>query len=572
MAHLQTIYRSLTIGIVVTVLSITLGACKSDKGDGGSPNAFRYNVTDGIGTLDPALSGQIASIWAGTQLYNGLVELDTALNVVPSVAKSWSVDSTGLVWTFTLRPDVYFHENAAFGGDKTRKVVASDVKYSFERVMNAKTKSTGLWVFRERILGASEYHKRSTNGNAGEVEGIKVLNDSMVSITLVKPFAPFLSILTMPYCWIVPREAVEKYGDDFFKNPVGTGPFMLSAWQPDIKMVFKRNPKYFKKDASGAQLPYLEEVAISFMRDSKTEFMEFEKGSLDMVTNIDPAFSPSVLSAEGNLQGKYKAYNLLKAPALSIEYYGILLDETLEAGKASPLSKNKLLRQALNYAVNREQLVRYILRGKGISATNGVLPPTMPGFSKDVRGYSYDPQKARQLLAQAGYPNGKGLPKLIVQLGNSQTTGQVAEAIQQQWKEIGVNLEIRQVDFPQHLDMVRNSKLMLWRTNWSGDYPDPENFLALFYSANHSPGGPNTTHIRNTRLDSLYTAALNPLLSPVQRYALYNGMEHIILDEAPWIFLYYNAIQRLVQPSVKGLTVDGSDRLVLETVRKEAGR
>jgi peptide/nickel transport system substrate-binding protein len=435
--------------------------------------------------------------------------------------------------------------------------------------MNAKTKSTGLWVFRERIVGAGEYHKRTTEGGSGEVEGIKVLNDSTLSITLVKPFAPFLSILTMPYCWIVPREAVEKYGDDFFKNPVGTGPFMFSEWEPDIRMVLKKNPKYFKKDASGAQLPYLETVAISFMRDSKTEFLEFEKGSLDMVTNIDPAFTPSVFTAEGNLQGKYKGYNLLKAPALSIEYYGIQLDETLEAGKASPLSKNKLLRQALNYAVNREQLVRYILRGKGISAINGVLPPTMPGFSKDVRGYSYDPQKARQLLAQAGFPNGKGLPKLKLQLGNSQTTGQVAEAIQQQWKEIGVNVELTQVDFPQHTGMVRSGKLPLWRINWVGDYPDPENFLALFYSANFSPGGPNTTHIRNARLDSLYTAALNPLLSPVQRYGLYNEMERIVLDEAPWIFLYYNAIQRLVEPSVKGLTVDGSDRLVLETVRKE---
>ncbi len=571
MTKFSTTYRSLTIGIVVTLL-VTLGACNSHKNDGESRNTFRYNVTDGIGTLDPAQAGQISTIWAGTQMFNGLVELDSALKVVPCIAQSWNVDSSGLVWTFTLRNDVYFHENAAFGGAKTRKVVASDVKYSFERVMNAKTKSTGLWVFRERIVGADAYHKRTTEGGSGEVEGIKVLNDSMLSITLVKPFAPFLSILTMPYCWIVPREAVEKYGADFFKNPVGTGPFMFSEWQPDIKMVLKKNPKYFKKDATGTQLPYLDGVAISFMRDSKTEFLEFQKNKLDMVTNIDPAFAPSVLTTEGTLQDKYKNYNLLKASALSIEYYGILLDETLEVGKSSPLTKNKLLRQALNYAIDRDKLVRYVLRSKGISATNGVLPPTMPGFSKDVIGYTYDPQKARQLLAQAGFPNGKGLPTLKLQLGNSQTTGQVAEAVQQQWKEIGVNLELTQVDFPQHLDMVRNNKLMMWRTNWSGDYPDPENFLALFNSANKSPGGPNTTHIHNTRLDSMYTAALNPLLSPAQRYALYNGMERIILDEAPWIFLYYNAIQRLVSPSVKGLTVDGSDRLVLETVRKEPAR
>jgi peptide/nickel transport system substrate-binding protein len=193
----------------------------------------------------------------------------------------------------------------------------------------------------------------------------------------------------------------------------------------------------------------------------------------------------------------------------------------------------------------------------------------MPGFSDSVRGYRYDPDAARRLLAKAGYPNGRGLPTLLLQLGNSQRTASIAEAIQAQWKEIGVNVDLRQVDFPQHLAMVRAGELPMWRTSWIGDYPDPENFLALFVRANVAPGGPNTTRIVRRDLDSLYAAALSPRLTFDERAVLYRRMEEIVVDEAPWIFLYYHLVLRVYHPHVKGLTLDGSDRLILEHVFKE---
>lgn len=535
-----------------------------------STRTFYYNEPDGLNTLDPATTSYKAAIWAGTQIFNGLVELDSTLNFIPCLAKSWEVDSAGIEWTFHLRTDILFHENECFGTLKTRYFNANDVKFSFERICDARVKSTGLWIFRNRLVGAEEFNKSTSNSiSTIGINGIKVNNDSTIKFILEKPFAPLLSLLTMPYCWIIPHEAIDYYKTDFYKHPVGTGAFIFDEWKPDMSLSLKRNPHYFKLDSRGKKLPFLDGVYITFIRNTKAEFLEFEKGKLDLISSIDPSFIDKVFTSESTLKPDYSDFKLLQASAHSVEYYGILLDTTVEATKNMPLSRSKLLRQALNYAIDRESIIRFVLKGKGIPATYGVLPPSMPGFSPSIKGYQYNPEKARLLLAQAGFPNGKGLPVLTLQLGANERTASVAEAVQQQWKDIGVKLELRQVDFPQHLDMVRNSKLALWRTSWIGDYPDPENFLALFYSINQSPKGPNTTHIQRKDLDSLYQLALSPRIDIAKRYELYNQMERIILDDAPWIFLYYNVHQRLARPSVIGLRPEGIDRLVLETVDKK---
>jgi peptide/nickel transport system substrate-binding protein len=398
------------------------------------------------------------------------------------------------------------------------------------------------------------------------------MGDSVITIRLTKPFAPFLAILTMPYAWIVPREAVLTYGDDFGRHPVGTGPFEFTAWNQDIDLTLQRNTRYFKFDDRGRRLPYLDTVRVTFLRDTRNEFLEFTKGRYDLLGSVDPAFAASIFTDKGTLVPPYDRYRLYRVPSHSVEYYGMLQDTTLDAARRTPLATSRRLRQALNYAIDRHRIVTYLLRGSALPATHGVLPPSMPGFSDTVHGYTYDPERARQLLAEAGYPNGKGLPTLTLQLGNSERTTSVAEAVQDMWKEIGVNVEIRTVDFPQHLSMVRAGQLALWRTSWIGDYPDPENFLALFVEDNIAPNGPNTTRVHRRDLDSLYALALGPSLSLTERSALYNRMERIILDDSPWIFLYYDVTVRLAQPSVHGLTVDGTGRLVLENVFKTASR
>ena len=309
-------------------------------------------------------------------------------------------------------------------------------------------------------------------------------------------------------------------------------------------------------------------MRIAFVRDPKSEFFEFTKGEFDVISSIDESFIPSVFESDGRLKAPYDRYRVLRTSANTVEYYGILLDTTLPAGQQSPLARSKALRQALNYAIDRHRIVAYLLNSRAIPAYHGVLPPTMPGFNDSLVGYRYDPARARRLLAQAGYPNGQGLPTLLLQLGNSARTAAIAEAVQEQWREIGINVELRQVDFPQHLSMVRSGELALWRTSWIGDYPDPENFLALFITSTIAPNGPNTTRISRPDIDSLYEAILDPTRSSQERRQIATAIERIVLDEAPWVFLYYQVVLRVVHPHVKGLTLDGSDRLILERVSK----
>jgi oligopeptide transport system substrate-binding protein len=563
--------RSLTILLLISSFSISSCVDHGSTQDS-RPDAFCYNEPDGIGSLDPAVASYQAAWWATTHLFNGLVELDTALQIVPSIARSWSVDDRGLEWTFHLRTDVWFHEDPCFGAQRRRRVTAHDVRYSLERICDARTKSTGQWAFRDLIDGAIEFIDRSKFQVPGSkfrhIAGLNVLNDSTIVIRLTKPFAPFLAVLTMPYGSIVPREAIEHYGADFGQHPVGTGPFRFDHWKQDIECVLVRNEHYFKVDDKGRKLPYLNTVRITFLRDIKSEFLEFVRGTYDVVSNIDGSFAPSVYDVDLSLKAPYDKYVMHKAPAFSIEYYGVLLDTSYPAAKAVPLATRRKLRQAMNYAIDRHRIVTYVLHGRGRPARHGVLPPGMPGFSESVQGYSYDIDKARRLLAEAGFPNGKGCPPLLLQLGNNPRTASVAEAIQEQWKEIGLNVELRQIDFPQHLAQVRNGELAMWRTSWIGDYPDPENFLALFITKNMSPFGPNTTHISREELDALYEQALDPRLTTDERNVLYNQMERIVIEESPWMFLYHDVLIRLTHPNIRNFTLDGSGRLLLEHVFK----
>ncbi len=569
-ARIRSWICSLTI-----VLTIAATACNdgSDNADEPSAAIFYLNLPDGLNTLDPALMSYRAAIWAGAQLFNGLVQLDLDGRIAPGIAEHWQVDSSGTLWTFHLRGDVAFHESECFGAAGSRNVTAADVKFSIERICNANTNTKGFWVYRERIAGAQEYHRATAAGETSDgLSGIRVIDDLTIEIQLTAPFPPFLTLLTMPYGYIVPREAIERYGRDFDKNPVGTGPFVFEEWIDDVELRLTRNQDYFETDENGNRLPYLDGVHATFVRETKSEFLNFQQGDLDFVSSIDPAFARAVLDDEGKLSADYAHYRLLRSPGNSIEYYGMLLDSDNEAAAALPLAKSKELRQALNYAIDREKIIKYVLHGKGVAAHYGVIPPGMPGFSSELQGYRYDPAKAKALLNAAGFPNGKGIPPLTLQLSMNERTAAVAEAVQQQWRELGIEVELRQVDFPRHLDMVANGKLALWRTSWIGDYPDPENFLALFYAPYKAPQGPNTSHIQLAVLDSLYQAALSPRLQAEERYKLYNRMERIVLDEAPWIFLYYDVNQRLVQPWIDGLYIDNQNRLVLTQVRTSRGR
>ena len=534
-------------------------------------NTLTYNESQGLSTLDPALAGVSAPIQIGGQIFSGLLDLDSDHVIQPCLAKSWQVDSSGKEWIFTLKPNICFHRDTCFGNTSIRRFVkAQDVKYSFERICDARVKTSGFWIFRNRLLGADEFNEATKAGISPKegIKGIIVLNDSMVKIILKKPFAPFLSLLTMSYCQIVPKEAIEYYGQSFGIHPIGTGPFMVKSWKSDQQLVLARNPDYFRYDINGNRLPYLDSIIIRFIKDTKTEFLEYEQGKLDIVLSLDPVFMSKVIGENDSLLPTYANHHLIREESEDIVYCGIMLDSAANAETSTyPLWKSKLLRQALNYAIDRKAICKYILKGKGVPAEHGPLSPSMPGFSREVKGYTYNPQKARLLLAEAGYPDGNNLPTIIMQSGNNATTIQTAEALQQQWQKLGIKVSLRQVNFAEHSSMMHSGKLGFWRGNWITDYPDPENVLALFYSPLASPKGLNDTRIHSRIMDSLYEQALWPGHSVPKRYAMYNEMERIVIEEAPWVFLYYTVNYRLAQPSVIGLRPEVFGRLLFENVR-----
>lgn len=538
---------------IVLIFTFLVQSCQNNFQPPEGKTVFRYNESAGISSLDPAFARDQANIWACNQLFNGLVQLDEKLRVQPAIAKSWEISTDGLIYYFHLRNDVYFHDWEGFENGEGRKVLASDVVYSLQRVLKRETLSPGaVWL--------SEVIQKSEDEFA-----IKSNNDSTVIIELKKPFSAFLSRLSMPYFSIIPQEAVEKYGDDFGRNPIGTGPFYFKTFKEGIKMVLLKNPKYFEFEGEN-RLPNLDAVSVSFIIDKQSVFLEFIKGNLDFLSGIDPSYKDELLLGNGDLNPKYsEKLNMLSKPYLNTEYLGFMVDSTL-LQNSSPISLLKI-RQAINYGFDREKMMRYLRNNVGIAGTQGFVPPGMPGFDgKGVKGYNYDPDKARQLLAEAGYPLGKNLPPIT--LATTASYVDIGKYIQQQLGKIGIKLEV-DIHQPAALrQMVANGKIPLFRGSWIADYADAENYLALFYSKNFCPGGANYTHFYDPNFDNLYEKAIAETNDSL-RLKMYFQLDSIVTAQAPFVVLYYDEVLRFTQKNISGLGINSMNLLDLKRVRKE---
>ena len=544
-------------GIFFQILWIS---CQSPASLPLDAHVFYMNLDGGLSTLDPAYARDQASDWMTAQLFNGLVALDSTLRVEPAIARSWRISDNGLEYTFRLRKGVLFHPHPAFGEDSTREVVAEDIVYSFTRICDPATASTGQWVFNDKIAGLSEYKA----GQAEKISGFHAENDSTFILHLTKPFPPLLGMLAMPYGRIVPREVVEALGEDYRRTPIGTGPFKVFEWRENDYLILHKNPHYFEATPS-RPIPYLEAVKVSFISSRLSAFIEFVQGKLDMLNGLDDAYKDEILSPDGTVASEYQSrFQVIRTPQLNTEYLGILVDSTM--GNEHPLLKPEV-RQALNYAINRPQLVKYLLNGMGYPATSGFMPRGMPGFDANaVRGYTYAPDSARKLLAAAGFPGGEGLP--VLELNSTQKYATISEFIQKSFENIGVKVQVQNLQGGALRKEIYNSRIRFWRASWIADYPDGENYLALFYTGNLSPNGPNTTHFRRTAFDNLYEEAIR-IPGDSLRHTYYQEMERIMLREAPIIPLYYDRSIRLVQPGVHGMVVNPMNHLVLKFIRKD---
>ena len=543
-----------TAAVILMLASFILLRCGAPSEGGEEKKVFSYNEPGGISSLDPAFSRNVENIWAVHQLFNGLVRMNSDMEVVSDIAKDWNLSDSGKVYTFLLKDSVLFHEHQAFSDPTARVVDAHDFEYSFERIMDRETASPGSYIF-DKLKN-------------GEEQGVKALNDSVLEIRLKAPFPPFLGLLTMKYCSVVPQEVVEDLGKErFSREPVGTGPYQLNKWEEGVKLIMARNPHYFETDSNGRDLPYLDGVEISFLKDRHTAFMEFTKGRFHYLSGVDGSFKEEVLNENGELREEYHGdLRLKKGSYLKTDYLGMLVDSNMKNVKEHPFSDPKV-RKALNHAIDREEMVQHLRMGVGVPARYGFIPRGLPSHGeKKLEGLSFDRVKARRLLKEAGYPQGKGIP--AIKLSTTANYTDICEFVQNQLGKIGVNVEVNVLPPSNHRDNVAHSRLMFFRKSWVADYPDGQNFLSLFYSGNHSPEGPNYTQFQNARFDSLYEAAMKAK-DHGERRKLYRKMDRIVVKKAPVIPLFYDETLRLIRKNVKGLKENPMNLLDLRRVRLE---
>lgn len=531
--------KSIIYYISICCSILFFSSCTKTNSENRDNLVFRYNENAAVNSLDPAFAKIRPSIWVCNQLFNGLVQLDDNLNIKPDIAKTWTISPDGKTYTFSLRNDVYFHKHIVFGKDSTRTVKAADFTYSLNRLRDENIAAPGGWILQN-------------------VDTFKAINDSVFEIKLTKTFPAFLGLLTMKYASVVPHEAFDKPGHDFRANPIGTGPFQFKIWEENVKLVLRKNPLYFEKDENGIQLPYMEAVAITFLPDKQSGFLQFVQGKLDFVSGLDPSYKDEILTPKGELQPKYrKDVKMITGPYLNTEYMGFRLDG------ADKAVKDKRIRQALNYGFDRAKMILFLRNGMGTAATSGMIPNGLGGFG--AKGYDFDIEKARKLVAD--YKKQTGDSKPNIQMSTSASYLDIAEYLQREWQKIGLNVEV-DVNPPSTLTQsISTGKVSFFKASWIADYPDAENYLSLFYSKNFSPGGPNYTHFKNEKFDRLYEAAFLET-NDTKRQELYKQMDALMIEEAPVIPLFYDKASRFARSNVSGLGINPLNLLVLKRVKK----
>lgn len=566
-----------------------LTACGPGKQEGKGPTkangnvyyggVLRLNEVEDFRNLYPLNITEVTSHRIANQIYEGLVKLSQAdLTVVPSLAEKWDVNEDATQWTFYLRKGVKFHDDPCFPDGKGREVTAKDFQYCLTKLCEANPENQAFGItFQGRVVGADEYYQSTANKKPlpEGVSGIKVIDNHTLQINLKYPFAGFLNILSHPGCWVYPKEAHEKYGVDMREKCVGTGPFLVKSVKQGDAVILEKNKNYWNVDEFGNQLPYLDAVKFSFIKEKKSELLEFKKGNLDMIFRLPTEMIPEILGELGSKENANLSFDLQRTPAMSVYYYGFQ--------HQSDLFSKKELRQAFNYAIDRRKIVDYILQGEGIVAEHGIVPPSFKNYDTSaVKGYSYSPQMAKQMMAAAGYPNGQGFPKITLQVnsGGGDRNIKTAEVVQKMLKEnLGIDVDINVMPLAEHLEAVETGKTLFWRTGWSADYPDPEAFLTTLYGG-HVPANLNErsylnpVRYKNAKFDSLYTAALREI-DDKKRYALYQQADQVAMEDAAIMPIFYDENYRLIQKNVMNFDANPMEyrdltRVYLEPKDKEA--
>lgn len=480
---------------------------------------YRRSVEFIPGKLDPAFSTDIYGVMIIQQIFDGLVQFDKNLNIIPAIAKSWKISPDGLTYTFYLREGVKFHNR--------REVNADDFVYSFTRIIDPKNKSPGAHLM-EKVLGYKEFQ----DGKINYVKGLKSIGKFTLEIKLSEPFYPFISALGINHFKVLPREEIENLIKDFSKFPVGTGPFKFVSMKEREEIILEANSEYFEGR------PYLDKVIFKIFHGSPREeiFRQFKEGELE----------DSLIPFEDVEEViKTKQYPFIQKPILSLRFYGINT-------QIDPL-KIKKIRKAISLSVQKEVIGKDVLKGMA-HITDRIIPLGMPGYTPGKASFGYHPQKAKKLVREAGYPEGKGLHSIeFWSAAKSELAVKELELLKNFLAQVGITLNIQyETNWPKFQELLSLKQAPMFMYAWYADFPDPDNFLGILF---HSKSKYNYTAYHNPEVDGLLDKAKTER-DYLKRMEMYRKIEEIVLDDAPIVPMVNHLFQMVYQSYVRGMEVN----------------
>lgn len=502
--------------VILLILVFLSGTSCRKSDDGRLPGTLYLRLSSNPTTLDPALITDVIGGTIAAKLFNGLIRFNENLDIVPDIARSWDLSPDQRTYTFHLRRDVRFSNG--------RTVTAEDVRYSFERVLTPATRAPLTWVL-DKIEGADAF----LAGKATNISGIRIENDHTLVLKLGKPFGPFLSLLAMTTAYVVPREEVDRLGQDFGTHPVGSGPYVLTEWKHGQSLMLTAREDYFESR------PRLNGIYYRVIPEDLTAVMEFETGGLDALLipsseyrryTTDPAWRDRVYGKPG-LNSYYLGLNCTRKPFNDIR-----------------------VRRAVNLAIDRQRILNTVFEKRGVLAAGPVPPGLWKHSGGKSEGYGYDQKKAKKLVQEAG---AQGSTIKIFVSADPEILD-IIEVVQNYLAQVGITAEITQLDWSAFKHAVNEGEPDAFWLSWWADYPDPENFLfPLFHSASVGPGG-NRTRCLDPDLDRLIETAQRTT-DERQRYLLYRQAEDRIIKNAPWVFMWHKADYFVLQPWVRDFKI-----------------
>ncbi|MBT6325539.1 MAG: hypothetical protein HOJ35_06190 [Bdellovibrionales bacterium] len=533
---------------ILIIINMTSCTKKVDT----SKKILNLAVRSKVKGMDPIYANDMYSSNEVARVYEGLLEyhyLTRPYTLVPNLAESLpTVSKDGMVYTFKIKKGVLFHDDKAFEGGLGRELIAEDFVYSIKRLADPKLQSLGWWILDGKIKGLNDWRDKYADlpkvDYTEVVEGVKAVDKYTLQFTLQKSFPQFLYSLAMPFTFAVPKEAVDLYGKEFLNHPVGTGPFVLPMFKQSNKIVYTKNTKFRKKlypttaseefkkagflEDAGKELPLIDKIVVNIIIEDQPRWLNFQKGKIEYLSipkdNFDSAITPSRdLSPDFIAKG----INLLVSPSLDVTYTAFNHD--------NKLFSNVNLRRAMSLAFDINKANNLFYNNNAMPAQS-IVPP---GIAGNIKGYvnpyrGPNVEKAKQVLAEAGYPNGKGLPEITYDCPSSTVSRQIGEYFKKQMAQIGITIKVVQNPWPELQKKILNRTVMTYGIAWGADYPDAENFLQLLYGPNKSPGA-NGSGYNNEEFNQLYKSASVMQDSP-QRTALYEKMNRIAAEQVPWIY------------------------------------